>query len=109
MPIEVVRGSDGEDLGRTRLSLNRDRNAPIEVSVATASEKLPIMAEADTRIPAFRLRAPSVRFIALAMFATGVRAFECALSSLTSSFDQGLRCAVVFFVATNNLPNALFE
>jgi hypothetical protein len=58
-------------------------------------------------IPAFRLRAPSVRFIALAIFATGVRAFECALSSLTSSFDQGLRCAVVFFVATNNLRNAL--
>jgi hypothetical protein len=36
----------------------------------------------------------------LAIFATGVRAFECVLSSLTSSFDQGLRCAVVFFVAT---------
>jgi hypothetical protein len=56
-----------------------------------------------------RVRAPSVRFIAWAIFATGVRAFECALSSLTSSFDHGLRCAVVFFVATNNLPNALFE
>ena len=47
MPVEVVRGSDGEDLGRTRLSLNRDRNALIEVSVATASEKLPIVAEAN--------------------------------------------------------------
>ena len=41
--------SDGEDLGRTRLSLNRDRNALIEVSVATASEKLPIVAETDTK------------------------------------------------------------
>jgi hypothetical protein len=58
-------------------------------------------------IPAFRLRAPSVRFIVLAIFATGVRAFECDLSSFTSSFDQGLRCAVVFFVGTNNLLNAL--
>jgi hypothetical protein len=57
-------------------------------------------------IPAFRLRAPSVRFIVLAIFATGVRAFECDLSSFTSSFDQGLRCAVVFFVGTNNLLNA---
>ena len=49
MPVEVVRGSDGEDLGRTRLSLNRDRNALIEVSVASASEKLPIVAETDTK------------------------------------------------------------
>ena len=49
------------------------------------------------RIPALRLSAPSVRFIALAIFATDVRAFECALSSSTSSFDPGLRCAVVFF------------
>src|ERR1700733_15119656 len=37
-----------------------------------------------------RLSAPSVRFIALAIFATGVRAFECALRSLTCSFDHGL-------------------
>src|ERR1700678_817938 len=64
--------SDGEDLRRTRLSLNRDG--------------LAIVAKTDTKIPAFRLRARPVRFIALAMFATGVRAFECALSSLTSSF-----------------------
>ena len=49
MPIEVVRGSDGEDLGRTRLSLNRDRNALIEVSVATDFEKLPIVAEANAK------------------------------------------------------------
>ena len=47
--FEVVRGSDGEDLGRTRLSLNRDRNALIEVSVATDSEKLPIVAEANAK------------------------------------------------------------
>jgi hypothetical protein len=78
-------------------------------SVATAFEKLTIVAEADTRIPALRLSAPSVRFIALAIFATGVRAFECVLSSLTSSLDHGLRCDVVFLVGTNNLPNALFE
>jgi hypothetical protein len=47
--------------------------------------------------------------MALAIFATGVRAFEWALSSLTSSFDQGLRCTVVFFVGTNNLLNASLE
>ena len=29
MVDQVTRGSDGEDLGRTRLSLNRDRNALI--------------------------------------------------------------------------------
>jgi hypothetical protein len=44
--------------------------------------------------------------MALAIFATGVRAFEWALSALTSSFDQGLRRTVVFFVGTNNLLNA---
>jgi hypothetical protein len=60
------------------------------------------------RIPALRLSAPSVRFIVLAIFATGVRALECALSSLTSSFDHGLRCTVVFFIGTYNLSNALF-
>ena len=59
-------------------------------------------------IPALRLRAPSVRFMALAISATGVRAFECDLSSFTSSVDPGVRGDVVFFVATNNLPIALF-
>jgi hypothetical protein len=58
------------------------------------------------RIPALRLSASSVRFIALAILATGVRAFECALSSLTCSFDHGLRCAGAFFVGMNNLLNA---
>jgi hypothetical protein len=31
------------------------------------------------------------------------------LSSLTSSFDHGLRCAVVFFAGTNNLLRAVWE
>jgi hypothetical protein len=78
--------------------------------VATAAEKSYRSWPRPTpMIPAFRLRAPSVRFIALAIFATGVRAFECDLSSFTSSFDHGVRCAVFFFVGTNNLLNALFE
>jgi hypothetical protein len=49
------------------------------------------------RIPALRLSAPSVRFIALAIFATDVRAFECALSSLTSSFRPrtAMRCRLL--------------
>jgi hypothetical protein len=38
--------------------------------------------------PTFHLRAPSVRFIALAIVVTGIRAFECDLSSFTSSFHQ---------------------
>jgi hypothetical protein len=38
------------------------------------------------RIPAFRRSALSVRFIFFAITVSGVRAFECALSSRTSSF-----------------------
>jgi hypothetical protein len=56
-----------------------------------------------------RLNSVDERMHAPVIFATGVRAFECALSSLTSSFDQGLPCVVVFFVGTNNLPKPLFE
>jgi hypothetical protein len=46
---------------------------------------------------AFCRTAPSVRFIALATFATGVLAFECALSSRMFSLDHGLRVWVFFF------------
>ena len=49
------------------------------------------------RIPAFRRSALSVRFIFLAMSGRGVRAFECVLSSRTSSLVHGLRWAEVFF------------
>ena len=52
------------------------------------------------RIPAFRRSARSVRFIFFAISDSGVRAFECPLSSRTSSFVHGLPLAV-FFCATN--------
>src|SRR6516225_10175310 len=46
---------------------------------------------------AFWRTAPSVRFIALATFATGVLAFECALSSRKSSLVHGSRVAAFLF------------
>ena len=79
--------------GQTEKKIETGRKHPV-----ATGENLAIVTKTEPRIPAFRLRARSVRFIALAIFATGVRAFECALSSLTSSFDQGLPGAVVFFV-----------
>ena len=84
-------------------SLSHDRKALIEARLRPPAKSYRSWPRPIPRIPALRLSAPSVRFIALAIFATDVRAFECALSSLTSSFDHGLRCAVVFFVGTNNL------
>ena len=53
------------------------------------------------RIPAFRRSALSVRFIFLAISGRGVRAFECALSSRTSSLVHGVRWAEVFFFGTD--------
>ncbi len=53
------------------------------------------------RIPAFRRSALSVRFIVLAISGSGVRAFECALSSRTSSLVHGVRWAEVFFFGTD--------
>ena len=53
------------------------------------------------RIPAFRRSALSVRFIILAISGRGVRAFECALSSRTSSLVHGVRWAEVFFFGTD--------
>ena len=52
------------------------------------------------RIPAFRRSARSVRFIFLAISGSDVRAFECALSSRTSSLVHGVRWAEVFFFGT---------
>jgi hypothetical protein len=46
---------------------------------------------------AFCRTAPSVRFIAFATAGTGVLAFECALSSRTSSLVHGLRTKVFIF------------
>ena len=42
------------------------------------------------RMPAFLRRARSVRLIFFAISATGVRDFECALRSRSSSFVQGV-------------------
>ena len=53
------------------------------------------------RIPAFRRSALSVRFIFLAISGRGVRAFECALSSRTSSLVHEVRWAEVFFFGTD--------
>src|SRR6202046_4905967 len=52
------------------------------------------------RMPAFRRSALSVRFIFLAISGRGVRAFECALSSRTSSLVHGVRWVEVFFFGT---------
>ena len=49
------------------------------------------------RIPALRRSALSVRLIFLAISGRGVRPFECALSSRTSSLVDGLPWAEVFF------------
>ena len=42
------------------------------------------------RIPAFRRSARSVRLIFFAITGSGVRTFECAFSSRTSSFVHGV-------------------
>jgi hypothetical protein len=41
-------------------------------------------------MPALRRSAPTVRFMTFDTWATGVRAFECALRVRKSSFVQGL-------------------
>jgi hypothetical protein len=52
-----------------------------------------------------------VRFVNLEILITGVRAFECVLSSLTSVFVHSRRTALLFFFAfpTFNLlaPNLI--
>ena len=54
---------------------------------------------------AFCRSAPSVRFIAFATCATGVLAFEWALSSRKSSLVHGLRTAAFFFgICCSSLP-----
>ena len=53
------------------------------------------------KLPAFRRSALSVRFIFLAISGRGVGAFECALSSRTSSLVHGVRWAEVLFFGTD--------
>ena len=50
--------------------------------------------------PPFAEAARSARLIFLAISGSGVRAFECALSSRTSSLVHGVRWAEVFFFGT---------
>ena len=102
--FEVVRGSDGEDLGRTRLSLNRDRNVLI-VSVVLTLKSYRSWPRPMPRISALRPRAPSS--------ASSPRRSSRWCSSFRMRFEflnvfhQGWRCAVVFFVGTNNLPSLM--
>jgi hypothetical protein len=51
------------------------------------------------RCSAFWRSAPIVRFVSLDILATGVFAFECALSSLMSAFVHSRRTALPFFFA----------
>jgi len=52
-------------------------------------------------LSAFCRSDPSVRFVSFTILATGVRAFECALNSLTSAFVYSRRTdfLAVFFVS----------
>ena len=57
---------------------------------------------------AFCRSAPAVRFMALAIFLTGDLLRECALSSRTSSFDQGRRLVRrARLVAIKSLPSTM--
>ena len=51
------------------------------------------------RSKAFWRSAPTVRFVNLEILITGVLAFECVLSSLTSDFVHSRRTALLFFFA----------
>jgi hypothetical protein len=53
---------------------------------------------------AFCRSAPAVRFMAPAIFLTADLLLECALSSRTSSFDQGQRLGRARLVAIKSLP-----
>lgn len=46
---------------------------------------------------AFCRKEPTERFMTLAIFDTGVLAFECCLSNLTSAAVYGLRAVSLFF------------
>ena len=53
-------------------------------------------------LKAFCLSEPSVLFISLAIFETGVLAFECCFSSLMSAFVYGLLGGFLFFALANS-------
>jgi hypothetical protein len=102
---EVWRRSDGTDFRRARLSLNRDRKRSEQGPGRDGLRKLPIGAEPIPMIPAFLLRAPSVRFITLAIFATGVRAFECDLSSFRPLSTKG--CDALSFSSSSQTVSVM--
>jgi len=52
-------------------------------------------------LKAFCLKEPCVLFISLAIFATGVLAFECCLSSLISAALYGLLLTLFFLAFAN--------
>ena len=54
---------------------------------------------------AFERSAPSVRFVSLAIFLTGVRAFECARNSLSSALVYSRRTRFFAFLAPQHAPD----
>src|SRR3984957_3971865 len=102
VPLDTVKFA-----GIEQLNANRHKCGDLPVAPAHGSAALLQQRESQRlwprpmpRIPAFRRSAPSVRFIFLAISGRGVRAFECALSSRTSSLAHGVRWAEVFFFGT---------
>src|ERR1700722_12728366 len=95
VPLDTVKFA-----GIEQLNANRHKCGDLPVAPAHGSAALLQQRESQRlwprpmpRIPAFRRSALSVRFIFLAISGRGVRAFECALSSRTSSLVQGVRWA----------------
>jgi hypothetical protein len=52
-------------------------------------------------LKAFCLSEPSVRFMSLAIFETGVLSFECCFSNFISAFVYGLLGGFLFFALAN--------
>jgi hypothetical protein len=63
----------------------------------------PLMAKPILRVSAFCRKDASDRFINLAIFLTGVLAFECCLSNLTSAVAYVFRTRFLVFVLANLL------
>src|SRR5580704_17541223 len=103
VPLDTVKFA-----GIEQLNANRHKCGDLLVAPAHGSAALLQQRESQRlwprpmpRIPAFRRSALSVRFIFLAISGRGVRAFECAVSSRTSSLVHGVPWAEVFFLGTD--------
>jgi hypothetical protein len=59
--------------------------------------RLTLVSQTNSKAAGLLSQRASDRFISFESFATGVRALECALSSLTSSLVYSLRLLFVFF------------